>query len=147
MPSNDDPVDSTDYEAVTIPDDEPKENYHWTERRADILRIIEQRGHPAAVSQTELAQQYGVTQSQISHDMDRLSEHIRDRLRDRSHRAVVVDTVVQKCVQELIEEEQYRAAAKTALEWEEFASSFADLEELHDRVAALETDTPTAAIR
>lgn len=99
------------------------------------------------MSQTELAQQYGVTQSQISHDMDRLSEYIRDRLRDRSHRAVVVDTVVQKCVQELIEEEQYRAAAKTALEWEEFASSFADLEELHDRVAALETDTPTAAIQ
>jgi hypothetical protein len=147
MTKESDPVDSTNYAAVSIPDDEPKENYHWTERRADILETIEQRGHPAAVSQTKLAKQYDVSESQISHDMDRLSEYIRDRLRDRSHRAVVVDTVVQKCVQELMKDEQYRAAAKTALEWEEFASSFADLEELHDRVAALESDTPTAAIR
>ena len=146
MTKDSDGVDSTDYAAVTIPDDEPKSDYHWTERRADILQTIEQRGHPAAVSQRKLAQQYDVSESQISHDMDRLSEYIRDRLRDRSHRAVVVDTVVQKCVQELMEEEQHRAAAKTILEWEEFASSFADLEELHDRVAALETDSPTTAL-
>jgi|APHM01.1.fsa_nt_gi hypothetical protein len=147
MSKDSDPVDSTDYDAVTIPDDEPRENYHWTERHADILQTIERRGHPAAVSQTELATQYGVSESQISHDMDRLSDYIRDRLRDRSHRAVVVDTVVQKCVQELMKEDQHRAAAKTILEWEEFASLFADLEELHDRVTALETDTPTASIR
>ena len=128
---------------MAIPTEKPPTEYHWTERRADILRTIEDHGHPSAVSQRELADRYGVSESQISQDMDRISEHIRHRLRDRSHRALVVDAVVQRCVQELMADEEYRAAAKTILEWEEFASSFSDLEELHDRVARLETQQPT----
>jgi DNA-binding transcriptional MocR family regulator len=133
----------TDYSAVTIPDEKPTEEYHWTERRADILQRIEEAGHPSMLSQRALAQEFDVSDSQISRDMDRISEHIRTRLRDRSHRAVVVDTVVQRCVQELMSDGEFRAAAKTILEWEEFASSFSDLEELHDRVAQLEAEQPT----
>ena len=128
---------------MAIADEKPEDEYHWTERRADILRTIEERGHPSAVSQRELADRYDVSESQISQDMDRISEHIRSRLRDRSHRAIVVDTVVQRCVQELMADGEFRAAAKTILEWEEFASSFSDLEELHDRVAQLEAEQPT----
>lgn len=136
----------TDYEAVSIPEDTPPEDYHWTERRAEILSRIEEKGHPSALSQGDLADRYGVSHGQISQDMDRLAEHVRDRLHDRGRRALVVDSVVQKCVRELIEEGQYRAAAKTALEWEEFAASLTDLDELHERVADLETSTTLAEI-
>ena len=136
----------TDYESVEIPDDEPPEEYHWTERRAEILKLVEKEGHPSALNQDALAARYGVTQAQISQDMDRLAEHVRDRLHDRGRRALVVDTVVQRCVQELMNDGQYRAAAKTALEWEEFAASLTDLDELHDRVADLETSTAPAKV-
>lgn len=136
----------TDYEAVSIPEDTPPEKYHWTERRAEILQKIEEKGHPSALSQGDLADRYGVSHGQISHDMDRFAEHVRDRLHDRGRRALVVDTVVQRCVQELMNDGQYRAAAKTALEWEEFAASLTDLDELHGRVEELETSTtPTEA--
>jgi phosphoenolpyruvate-protein kinase (PTS system EI component) len=134
----------TDYEAVSVPEDTAPENYHWTERRAEILQKIEEEGHPSALDQDVLAARYGVTQAQISQDMDRLAEHVRDRLHERGHRALVVDTVVQRCVRELMNEGKYRAAAKTALEWEEFAASLTDLDDLHDRVAELESpNTPT----
>jgi hypothetical protein len=133
----------TDYSAVSIPDEKPTDEYHWTERRADILRRIEEAGHPAMLSQRGLSEVYDVSDSQISRDMDRLADHIRTRLRDRSQRAVIVDSVVQRCVQELIENEEYRAAVKSILEWEEFASSFADLERLHERVDALENGNST----
>jgi hypothetical protein len=128
----------TDYEAVSIPEDTPPEEYHWTERRAEILQKIEEKGHPSALSQGDLADRYGVSHGQISQDMDRLAEHVRDRLHDRGRRALVVDTVVQRCVQELMNDGQYRAAAKTTLEWEEFAASLTDLDELHARVEELE---------
>ena len=135
----------TDYEAVSVPEDTPPSEYHWTSRRAEILQKIEEKGHPSALDQGALAARYGVTQSQISRDIDALSEHVRDRLHDRGRRALVVDTVVQKCVQELMNDGQYRAAAKTALEWEEFAASLTDLDELHGRVEELETSTPAEA--
>lgn len=131
------PSNTVDYAAIAAPSKPPTE-YHWTERRAEILDIIEEKGHPSAVDQTQLADRYGVSESQISRDMDRLAEHIRDRLEDRGHRALVVDTVVQRCIQEMMTEGNYRAAAKTALEWDEFASNFADLEELAARVEELE---------
>jgi cell division control protein 6 len=59
-----------------------------------------------------LADRYGVSHGQISQDMDRISAHGRDRLHGRGRRALVVDTVVQRCVQELMNDGQYRAAAK-----------------------------------
>mgnify|MGYP000650919791 CR=1 FL=1 len=128
---------TVDYAAIS-PSSTPPTEYHWTERRAEILDIIEKKGHPSAVDQAQLADRYGVSESQISRDMDRLADHIRDRLENRGHRALVVDSVVQRCIQEMMSKGNFRAAAKTALEWDEFAANFADLEELAERVAELE---------
>lgn len=129
--------DDVDYKAVEIPDTDPSE-YHYTQRRAALLQRIEEAGHPAALNQTELAEHFGVSQQQISKDLDRLAGYVRDRLEDRNHRALLVDSVVQKAIREMMSEGEYRAAAKTALEFDEFASNFADLEELAERVAELE---------
>jgi predicted transcriptional regulator len=126
-----------DYGAVEIPAKPPTE-YHYTERRAELLQMIEEVGHPDALNQTELADRYGVTQSQISKDLDRLATHVRERLEDRDRRAFTVDAVLQKCLRELLKEGEYRKASKTALEYEEWAAGFADLEELHARVKTLE---------
>jgi hypothetical protein len=137
----------TDYGSVSIPEDKSPKNYHWTERRAEILQRIEEKGHPSAVSQTALTERYGVSHGQISQDMDALADHVRDRLHDRGRRALVVDSVVQHCVQELMEEGKYRKAAMTVLEWSEFSSAFCDLDDLADRVEQLEgTAEPSAEV-
>jgi len=53
-------MSDVNYEAVDIPDDKPPSEYHWTERRAEILQLIEKAGHPDSISPTRLADRYDV---------------------------------------------------------------------------------------
>ena len=71
------------YGNVRIPD--KKENkdpkkYHYTTRRAEILRLIKIVGSPGMISPTQLGQKYGVTHSQICHDMVVLKKEIVERV-------------------------------------------------------------------
>jgi len=36
--------------------------YHWTERRAELLQLIETAGHPDSISPTRLADRYDVSE-------------------------------------------------------------------------------------
>lgn len=125
-----------DYSAVELPS-QPRTEYSYVERRAELLQIIEQVGHPSAVNQTELAERYGVDQSQISRDLDRLATHVREQFDDRDRRAFVVDKVVTRAIRGLLDDEEYRKAARTAMEWDEWITEFHDLEELHAEVERL----------
>jgi hypothetical protein len=129
--------DQPDYSAVDLPSKDRKE-YSYVERRAELLQLIEEAGHPAALNQTELAGQYGVTQQQISKDFDRLANHVRTRFDDRDRRGFVVDSVVNRAIRGLLEEGEYRKAAKTAIELDEWKTDFADLTRLHEKVSELE---------
>lgn len=131
QPNTDTP--SVDYEAVEITSEEPSE-YHYTERRAELLSLVQEAGHPRALNQSHLADRYGVSQSQISQDLDRLATYIREQLADRDRRALTTETILQRCIQSLLDEGEYRAAAKTALEREEWLTNFHDLEELYAQV-------------
>lgn len=126
-----------DYSAVGIPTKPPSE-YSYVERRAELLQLIEDAGHPAALNQTELADRYGVTQQQISKDFDRIAEHVHARLGDRDRRALVVDSTVSRAIEGLLAEDKYRQAARTALEWDEWAVERVDLCQLHAKVDRLE---------
>jgi DNA-binding MarR family transcriptional regulator len=130
---------SSDYSSVDVPPQAPEE-YTYVERRAELLDIIEAKGHPEAVNQAELAARYDVSPSTISRDIDRLADHVHERLADRERRALVVDSVVQHSVRELVEDGEHRAAVKSVLEWEEWAAGFHDLEELHERLERLERE-------
>ena len=129
--------DVIDYGSVDVPDIEPSE-YHYTHRRARLLQLVEEAGHPDALNQTELADRFGVSQQQISKDLDRLATFVRDRLESRDQRAFTVDSVRQRCIREMLDEGEWRHAAKTAIEYEEWAAVLSDLEALHERVAHLE---------
>jgi polyhydroxyalkanoate synthesis regulator phasin len=136
--------DVIDYGSVDVPDIEPSE-YHYTHRRARLLQLVEEAGHPDALNQTELADRFGVSQQQISKDLDRLATFVRDRLESRDQRAFTVDSVLQRCIREMLDDGEWRQAAKTALEYEEWAAGFSDLEELHERVAHLEEMSDTGS--
>lgn len=109
----------TDYSAVDLPDT-PRTEWHYSHRRAELLQLVREAGHPDELNQTELAERYGVSQQQISKDLDRLGEHVRATV-DLDRRALVVDSVIQRAIRGLLDEGKYRQAAKTALEWDEWA--------------------------
>jgi hypothetical protein len=125
-----------DYTSVEIPTKPPTE-YTYQERRADLLRQIRDLGHPSMINQTEAADRYGVSQSQISKDLARLAESVREHVTDRDRRAFTVDTVVRRAIRGLLEEGEYRKAAQTAMEWDEWLVEFNDLREMEQQIEEL----------
>jgi len=111
---------AVDYSAIDYPD-KPRTEWHYTHRRAELLELLRETGHPGDLNQTELADRYGVTQQQISKDLDRLGEYVRATVND-DRRALVVDSVIQRSIRGMLEEGDYRKAARTALEWDEWCS-------------------------
>ena len=71
--------DGPDYARLSgdAPYDKDPEEYSYVERRSEIYGMIEDAGHPKNLerNQTELANRYGVAQSQISKDMAKLREY------------------------------------------------------------------------
>lgn len=120
-----------DYSAVDVPAKPPTE-YHWTERRAELLQLIKQVGHPRAVNQTELAERYGVSQQQISKDLDKLSAHVDETLGDR--RALITEAVYHTSIKGLLDEQEYRKAAQTVKDWNEWLDAHKELQELQEDV-------------
>ena len=84
-----------------------------------MLQLVREVGHPDELNQTELAERYGVSQQQISKDLNRLGEHVRANV-DLDRRALVVDSVIQRSIRGMLNEGDYRQAAKTAMEWDEW---------------------------
>ena len=70
------------YFDINVPDSKKPSEYHWTERRAEILQMILAAGTPRAISQYDLADHYGVSQPQISQDFDALSDCAAKRIGD-----------------------------------------------------------------
>lgn len=124
-----------DYDSVDLPAKPPTE-YHYTERRAELLQIIRQKGHPRALNQTQLADRYGVTQQQISKDLDRLGKHVTETLGDR--RDLVTESVFHRSIDGLLEQEEYRKAAQTVKDWNEWLDQRKDLAEIEERMDRLE---------
>jgi hypothetical protein len=126
----------TDYASVEITSEDRSE-YSYVERRAELLQLIREAGHPKALNQTQLAERYGVTQQQISKDLDRLAEYVHEIAVDRSRRLFTVNTVVDRAVRGLLNEGEWRKAAKTAMEHDEWLTEFHDLDVLASEVEDL----------
>lgn len=124
------------YSAVDLPSKDRTE-YSYVERRAELLQLITEAGHPRALNQGQVAERYGVSQQQISKDIDRIARHVRATVGDRGRRALVVDTTVQRAIRGLLDDGEYRKAARTAIEWDEWATEFTDLERLQAEIDQL----------
>lgn len=124
-----------DYSAVDLGGKSPTA-YSYVERRAELLQIIQQEGHPAAVNQSELAERYGVSQQQISKDLDSLDEHIRARLPRR--RDLEIGSVLRRAMTGLLEEGEYYQAAKVAETYDEYLDRRVSTLEFRQRLSDLE---------
>lgn len=123
-----------DYVAVEIPSKPPTE-YDHVERRAELLQQVRDLGHPSMIHQGEAAERYGVSQQQISKDLDRIAEFVGENLGARHE--LSVDAVFQRSIRGLLEEEEYRKAARTAKDYDEWVTSRTDLEEIQEQLEFL----------
>lgn len=103
------------YYAYKIPRHKQPEDYTYIERRAEILQYILQRGSPYAVHQSRLADRYGVTDGQISQDMDRLRKHVTEHLGDEAK--LTTRTVFEKTVRELQAQGEWKDAWDVVMDW------------------------------
>lgn len=123
-----------DYAAVSIPSNPPTE-YDHRERRAELLQQVRDLGHPSMIHQGEAAERYGVSQQQISKDLDRIAEYVEANL-DARHE-LAIDAVFQRSIQGLLEEGEYRKAARTAKDYDEWVTDRTDLEEIQEQLEFL----------
>ncbi|MFC6823812.1 hypothetical protein [Halopelagius fulvigenes] len=121
-----------DYASAEIPEDEAPENYSWQARRAEILRRIKEAGHPAALNQAELGREFGTSRQNINNDMDALADYVEDNLGRR--RALTAKCVFDRCLEGLLEQEEYAAAARVVRNREEWLTEREDLRELEERI-------------
>jgi len=130
-------TETPNYETVEIPPKPPSEfTYH--ERRAEILQQVRDLGHPSMIHQGELAERYGVSQQQISKDLDRIAESVRTHITDRDARAFAIDSILRRSIRGLLGEDEYRKAAQTALEYDEWIREQYEAEEFAARLDRLE---------
>jgi len=120
-----------DYHQVNIPGGTPPEDYHWTERRAEILDLILERGTPYGIKQVRLAERYEVSEGQISQDMDRLREYVDKTL--GQHAKLTTRAVFENAVEEAREQGNWREAFDLAMEWNEWLQSIGAQEQAPDR--------------
>lgn len=101
-----------------------------------MLEQIMSLGHPSMIHQGEQADRYGVSQSQISKDINRLAEYIDENLGNR--RELTANAVYHRCITGLLKEGEYRKAAQTVSDWDEWVTECKDLQELNERLEQLE---------
>lgn len=108
----------TDYDAYEVDDNKPPSEFNHHERRAEILELMREAGHPDQLNQNRLAERYGCDQSRISRDFKRLREYIRDEL--GTHRHTITDSVYRKAIKEYTERGEYADAIDALESWNEW---------------------------
>ena len=121
-----------DFAGVEIPATKPPDEFSAEERRAELLEIITDAGHPSRVNQTELAERYGVSQPMIHKDFDVLAEHVRDRVGERHE--LEIESVFRRSIQGLLDEGEWRKAAQTAKDYSDWMSKRRDLKDLQEEL-------------
>jgi len=106
----------TDYSQIpVVPNDKPPEEYTYNERRAEILQLIERKGHPWGFNFSELGRRYGYSHKTISKDFDILKEWYQERIGDDARTAS--DLAYRRIVQEHMDNGNYDKARKALDSW------------------------------
>jgi hypothetical protein len=104
-----------DYRQVSLPDDKARTEYSYVERRAAILRLIENRGHPWGLNKSQLGREFGVSDAQIHKDLDRLKEWYSNRIGEDAEFSS--DLAYKRIVQEHMDNNEFDKARKALDSW------------------------------
>lgn len=130
---------------MDVPSEKEASEYTYAERRAEILDLVKEAGHPRRINQSRLADRYGCSPPNISKDMTALADHVDDTLGDR--RELTTQATVERSIEGLLDEEEWRQAAKTALEYDEWIRENKELEEMMERIEQIEEQRERAKYR
>ena len=106
---------NVEYHKLSIPDDKPRSDYNYNERRAAILRIIEKRGHPDALNKSQLGREFGVSDAQIHKDLDRLKDYYSNRIGTEAK--VTSELAYKKIIREHLSNGDYEKARRALDSW------------------------------
>lgn len=104
-----------DYSQVPVPDNKPPEEYNYNERRAEILQLIERKGHPWGFNYSQLGERYGKSHTTISKDFDRIKEWYTDRIGETAKQAS--DLAYRRIVQEHMDNGNFEKARRALDSW------------------------------
>ena len=121
-----------DYRSIEVPETKAATEYTYAERRAEILKLVEEAGHPRAINQTRLADRYGCAQSNISNDISVLREYITENI-DETTVDAITETVFQKSIRELVEQGDYKDAVKAVESWNDWLMDRGKVEQEPDK--------------
>ncbi len=94
------------------------------------------RRSPAGAQSDRTCRSVRRSQQQVSKDFDRLAEHVEETLGAR--RALVSEAVYNRCIKELLDDEEWRDAARTISEYNEWVDEYKDLKELQEHLDRIE---------
>jgi len=120
-----------DYRRIEIPDDAPPDEYSYAERRAALLERIEREGQPWTLNKSALGREYGVSHTTISNDFEALADHVAETVGD-DHR-LVTNSILQKCIRELLDEGEWSEAARIALKHEDWLMDIGAVERVPEK--------------
>ena len=120
-----------DYYQVDVPQQKDPEDYHYTERRAEILQLILDRGTPHGINQNRLAERYDVSASQISQDMDRLRTHVDQHLGRQAK--MTTRAAYQQTVKNLQDEGEWKEAWQVIMDWNHWLQDIGQQEQEPDK--------------
>lgn len=106
-----------DYSAIPVPNKDPEE-YTYNERRAEILKLIEEKGHPWGFNYSELGRRYGYSHKTISNDFDVLKEWYKGRI--GTDAKTTSDLAYTRIVQEHMDNGEYEKARRALDSWNEW---------------------------
>jgi len=108
-------MSQVDYSQIPVPEDKPADEYTYNERRAEILEMMEHKGHPWGFNKARLARRYGVDRKMIYKDFDRVKEWYRDRIGEDAKESS--ELAYKRIVQEHMDNDNFDKARKALDSW------------------------------
>lgn len=91
------------YRAINPPNDKPRDEYSYVERRAELYDLLEEAGHYRNLERStrELGNEYGVSHTTIQKDIKRLLAWKADHLGENAH--AELETLKTKAVRDALD--------------------------------------------
>ncbi|MFP3871326.1 MAG: HTH domain-containing protein [Candidatus Aenigmatarchaeota archaeon] len=125
-------MSEVNYYEVSYPENKEKPEFDTEERRAYILDLILERGHPKLINQSELARQFDVSQTTIWKDLKYISDSVQEHMGEKSD--LLFESVYSSVIKELREEGDVKELRKWLKDWSEFLFNRGKVERVPDKV-------------
>ena len=111
-------MSDVEYTEIPIPDDKARSEYNYNERRAEILKMIEEKGHPWGFNYSQLGREYGVSHETIRKDFKRLKKYYRNRVGDEAK--ATSELAYRRIVKGHMDNDEFDKARKALDSWNEW---------------------------